>query len=117
MRGDRPFTLSPLFDRTKYAAKGSAGGMAGGYGRISTSTGEVLETKGVREFEPGTRIVIELPGGGGFYAAHTRDPRAVRQDVLDGLVSIAAAREFYGVALDPRTFEIDQAATETLRSQ
>ena len=44
-----------------------------------------------------------------------RDAEAVWRDVQDGYVSLAAARERYGVVLDPVSLEIDQAATAALR--
>jgi hypothetical protein len=39
----------------------------------------------------------------------------VLEDALNGYVSIEAAREHYGVAIDPVTRKIDPAATERLR--
>jgi N-methylhydantoinase B len=117
VRGDRPFTLSPLFDRTRFAAQGYAGGEPGAFGRISASTGEVLERKGVREFPAGTRVQLDLPGGGGFGSPSLRDPEAIRQDVLDGLVTIEAAERDYGVAIDPATFDVDEQRTSELRKR
>ncbi len=115
VRGDRPFTLSPLFDRTQFAAQGYAGGEPGAYGRIAASTGEVFERKGVREFPQETRIQLDLPGGGGFGIPSRRHPQQVLEDVLDGLVSVEAAANHYGVSIDLDTLEIDLAATEQLR--
>lgn len=115
VRGDRPYTLSPLFDRTRFAADGYAGGKPGALGGISTSTGEVLEGKGEREFPPDVRVILDLPGGGGYFDPLERDPEAVRRDVLDGLVSLAAAERDYGVVLDPDTFEIEIEATRAAR--
>jgi hypothetical protein len=40
----------------------------------------------------------------------------VRADVIDGLISLAQAREVYRTALNPATLEIDARATERLRS-
>jgi hypothetical protein len=40
----------------------------------------------------------------------------VREDVIDGLVSLAQAGEVYGVTLDPTTLEIDSKSTEKQRS-
>jgi len=40
----------------------------------------------------------------------------VRNDVYQGYVTPAAAREFYGVVIDPKTFELDVAATDALRT-
>jgi hypothetical protein len=41
----------------------------------------------------------------------------VREDVRQGYVTVASASELYGVVLDPETFEVDAAATETLRAK
>jgi len=54
-------------------------------------------------------------GGGGFGDPLERDPAQVREDVLDGYVSIDGAREDYGVAIDPQTLEIDREKTQSLR--
>jgi N-methylhydantoinase B len=115
VRGDRAFTLSPLFDRTRFAAQGYAGGESGAFGRIAASTGEVLERKGVREFPAGTKVTLELPGGGGFGSALRRDPAAVADDVRDGLVSVEAAARDYGVAIDVSSGDVDMTATADLR--
>jgi N-methylhydantoinase B len=39
-------------------------------------------------------------GGGGYGPARERDPELVRQDVIEGKVSVERAREVYGVAID-----------------
>ncbi|MEZ4569854.1 MAG: hydantoinase B/oxoprolinase family protein [Thermomicrobiales bacterium] len=115
VRGDRPYTLAPLFDRTRYAASGYAGGKPGAYGRITTSTGEELQSKGEREFSPGMRVILDLPGGGGYFDPLERDPAAVASDAADGLISIEAARREYGVVLDAN-FEVDEEGTLAERS-
>ena len=50
-----------------------------------------------------------------------RDPEAVKDDVLDEMVSIEAAREKYGVvftgSLEEYDLAVDVAATEALRQQ
>jgi N-methylhydantoinase B len=56
-----------------------------------------------------------LPGGGGFGDPRARDPKAVREDVLDGLITAEQARRDYGVAFDARG-EVDVAETARLRS-
>ena len=63
----------------------------------------------------GTAAVIATAGGGGWGQPFRRDPKLVRQDVLDGYVTLEYAARDYGVVLDPQTLEIDAAATETLR--
>lgn len=46
--------------------------------------------------EPGSRIVCESAGGGGFGAPCTRDPTLVQRDLDYGYVSADAARTVYG---------------------
>jgi len=61
-------------------------------------------------------VVRSVTGrGGGFGDPHERDPERVRADVLDGYVTVDAARTEYGVALDPRTLELDAPETARLR--
>ena len=61
-------------------------------------------------------------GGGGWGDPKTRDPQRVLHDVRDSYVSIAGAREMYGVVVcgdpefDPEGLTIDHAATLALRS-
>jgi N-methylhydantoinase B len=66
-------------------------------------------------FKPGDMEVLLTGGGGGYGAPFERDPGRVRADVISGYVSVEAARSEYGVAIDPRTFEIDRGATAKLR--
>jgi N-methylhydantoinase B len=54
--------------------------------------------------------------GGGFGDPREREPERVRADVLDGYVTLEAARSEYGVALHPNTLELDAAETARLRS-
>ena len=61
-------------------------------------------------------LTMRLPGGGGYHAPFTRDPNAVRNDVLEGFVSVEAARSAYGVVLRGAESIVDLAATESLRS-
>ncbi|WP_321112628.1 hydantoinase B/oxoprolinase family protein [Halorussus salinisoli] len=67
------------------------------------------------QFEPGEVISNRSGGGGGYGNPFDRDPENVLTDVLDGYVSRKAAREEYGVVLTDDG-EIDEAATESLRS-
>lgn len=69
----------------------------------------------------GAVLAFQNGGGSGVGPAIQRDPQAVRNDVLDELVSPRAARDIYGVVLngsvDNFDLEIDVAATNALRSE
>ena len=56
-----------------------------------------------------------VSGSGGYGDPFTRDPQLVARDVALGYVSITAAREWYGVAIDPATGAVDLEATAALR--
>jgi N-methylhydantoinase B len=61
-------------------------------------------------------VVIKLSSGGaGVGEPSERDPAAVREDVVNELVSLDAAERIYRVALDPETLELDEARTAELR--
>ena len=103
--------------------RSAAWGLAGGEGPpVSRTTvnpdadGEhklaAIET---RELKAGDVLRIARSGGAGCGSPLERDAEAVWRDVQDGYVSLAAARERYGVVLDPVSLEIDQAATAALR--
>ncbi|WP_348675287.1 hydantoinase B/oxoprolinase family protein [uncultured Abyssibacter sp.] len=66
-------------------------------------------------------IAYQHGGGGGFGPALARDPEAVKEDVLDEYVSLAAARDKYGVVLtgtlENYDLAVDVAATAALREQ
>lgn len=69
----------------------------------------------------GAVIAYQHGGGAGFEPPHLRDPEAVKEDVLDELVSEAAAREVYGVvltgSLEDYDLAVDVNATAALRAQ
>lgn len=96
VRTKRPYTFSPLFDRVHYTASGYAGGMSGAPGRISLASGGEFTTKGARELAFDEVITLDLPGGGGFYDPHQREPGDIAQDIRTGIVSAAAAARDYG---------------------
>jgi N-methylhydantoinase B len=56
-------------------------------------------------------------GGGGFGRPFDRAPQDVLDDVREGKVSITAARERYGVVIDPRNLSVDEARTRAARGE
>ena len=69
----------------------------------------------------GAVIAYQHGGGAGFDSPLLRDPEAVKEDVLDEIVSFARAREKYGVvltgSLEDYDIEVDLAATRELRQK
>jgi len=59
----------------------------------------------------------EVAGAGGWGDPLDRDPHAVLRDVRNEFVSLAAARDSYGVVLLPAPLRIDAAATTALRAR
>ena len=71
----------------------------------------------VRGVPEGTLYVQEAGGGGGYGPPKERPADLVAREVRDGIVSVAAARDAYGVAVDPQTFALDAAETARLRGR
>ena len=68
-------------------------------------------------FREGDRYVCVSSGGGGYGSALKRPPESVRELVRDEYVSARAARERFGVVIDPDTLEMDEAETRALRER
>jgi N-methylhydantoinase B len=64
--------------------------------------------------EAGSMVRLQTGGGGGFGHPFDRDPRLVRDDVLDGYVTVEGARRDYGVVLTASQ-AIDEEATRRTR--
>ena len=69
---------------------------------------------GLTQLKPGDTVTIDAAGGGGYGNPLERDTEMVDSDMLEGYVSIEAAKE-YGVAIDPKTMKVDEEATRKLR--
>jgi len=67
--------------------------------------------------EPRDTIILRSGGGGGYGDPRQRPPELVREDVLEGYVSLGRAAEEYGVVLDPETLAVDREATRALREE
>lgn len=65
-----------------------------------------------QHLEPGDRVDLYLPGGGGCGDPRERDPEAVLADYLDGFVSAERARTVYGVHVDTDAGEIARVERE-----
>ncbi|MFQ5895751.1 MAG: hydantoinase B/oxoprolinase family protein [Nitrospinota bacterium] len=95
---DEPVTLTFLADRTRSPAFGLVGGRAGRRGSI-TLNGEEINPKKTYLLREGDRLVLEVPGGGGFGEPRERDPSLILADLEEGMVTPETAREVYGYRL------------------
>lgn len=116
VRTDRPWMLSCMYDRTLFAPRGLFGGFEGARGEVLISDGRRPHSKERLILQPGAEVILRLPGGGGYGNPLERDPEQVLADVVDGYVSVEAARTAYGVIIDPDTLRLDSEATRALRS-
>ena len=87
-------------DRTAHAPYGLQGGLPG---TVSSNVLQkpdgseiVLPSMFSTTIDAGDVYVHRTAGGGGWGDPRERDPKAIEEDVLDGKVSEAAARELYG---------------------
>ncbi|MDO8186531.1 hydantoinase B/oxoprolinase family protein [Conexibacter sp. JD483] len=105
------------------APYGLRGGLPGSpnWGEVHHADGrvETVAPNTIRPLGAGDRMVSFMAGGGGYGAPAERDPEAVLDDVRAGLVSHAAAREVYRVAVDGAggAAVLDAAATAALRGE
>jgi N-methylhydantoinase B len=96
-RSEEPITLTIRPDLLKFPAPGLLGGLPGALGEVWIN-GTKIERFPPFDFKPGDVCVIKVPGAGGFGDPRARDPELVREDVHQGFVTAAAAREVYGVS-------------------
>lgn len=97
-RGDESWSVSGMIDRTRFPAHGLKGGESGANGEFKMD-GVDMPPKTVMWLEPGVKMSLNPPGGGGYGDPHQRDAQKVLADVVNGYVSIEGAREVYGVAV------------------
>ncbi|MBX6740767.1 MAG: hydantoinase B/oxoprolinase family protein [Acetobacteraceae bacterium] len=114
-REDAPFGIFARFERVQHPPRGREGGRPGAPGRLSLRSGPVLRAKGFQVVPKGDRLLVEMPGGGGFGDPFARDPALVARDVRYGYLSIEEARRDYGVVI-AEDGSLDQAATARLRA-
>jgi N-methylhydantoinase B len=105
-------------DGQKHRPWGFDGGTDGHPGQLilETAAGKHLALPSkvpYRKAARGDRLLAYGPSGGGYGNPLRRDPTAVLDNVLDGLISSEIAREHYGVVIANGT--VDAAETEKLR--
>lgn len=96
VRAKGPWILSGMYDRIKFAPRGTQGGADGAAGRVMSADGQELPAKGRVTLAPAAQVVLELPGGGGVGDPKERTREAVERDVAEGYVTQEQASEWYG---------------------
>jgi N-methylhydantoinase B len=113
-------SLSNLTDRHRFDPPGLCDGRPGARGATilnpGTAGAQTLHSKAIHPLVQGDLVSMRVSGSGGYGDPLTRDPEAVACDVFLGYVSAKAAREAYGVAVDPTTGEVDRPETGRLRA-
>ena len=94
------FSLNAMFDRVLNPARGREGGGDGAAGIVALDDGTYLRSKGNQAIPPERRLVLSLPGGGGYGSAEQRNVAQVRADVAAGYLSEDLAKVQYPGAFD-----------------
>lgn len=109
-------------DRFKYSSPGLFGAVPARPSSATLNPGGADERPltskiaGLR-LKKGDVIAFELAGGGGWGDPRQREPERVLSDVVNGYVSLEAARDVYAVAIRPVDMSVDFAATAALRTE
>jgi N-methylhydantoinase B len=113
-------TMTGNADGEKFNSVGILGGKGGAFTRMEVvKKGKHIpyRTMDMQYLEPGDRMITNSGGGGGVGDPLDREVEKVRLDVLNEYISIQAAKDVYGVIIDPKTFEVDEKATKALRAK
>lgn len=108
--------VSARSDSHLQGAMGAEGGGEGGRGRLLRNAGstaeEMLASKVTHlVLAKGETIRIETPGGAGFGSPGTRSLQALAEDFQDGVVSVEAAQQFYGMERTAEALDLVRQAT------
>jgi len=87
--------INAMFDRCLNPARGRDGGRPGGAGEVGLDDGSQLSSKGKQWVPDGRRLVVKLPGGGGYGDPAKRDRVLVEQDVAREYIDEQQARDDY----------------------
>lgn len=116
----RSGTIMVRTNRPSRPCEGLAGGQPGALSQNILNPGRddvtlPRQTHLHLEVKPGDRVFHAISGSGGHGDPWQREPEQVLRDVHDEKVTVEAAREQYGVVIDPQNFIIDWQQTHRLR--
>jgi N-methylhydantoinase B len=115
-------TLNASIDRAHCLPWGLMGGLEASGNQVLVRRGTEWEKERpnakvlTAQLKKGDAYALRSGGGGGFGSPLERPAELVADDVRQGYVSLAAARDYYGVVLHPETFAVDAKATEAERA-
>lgn len=109
-------------DNIRWPAWGVKGGLGGrpGWAVVNPGTTDERELRPLSEgnrLKKGDLVRIMTSGGGGWGSPLLRAPEQVRDDALDGFISVESALRDYGVVLSDALGTIDLPATEARRAE
>ncbi|MET3523777.1 hydantoinase B/oxoprolinase family protein [Mesorhizobium abyssinicae] len=81
------FDFSAMFDRVNHPAQGRNGGKPGVAGVVKLDDGTKMRPKGWQHVPAGRRLILELPGGGGYGDPAKRSAAARANDRSKGYIS------------------------------
>ncbi len=118
-----PMEAAYVTDCVSFPPRGTRGGGSpaanAAFLRDSAGVERPIAPVGALTLQPGERLGQHSTGGGGYGHPLEREPERVLEDVRLGFVSIARAREVYGVVFDggepSADLAVDAAATAALR--
>lgn len=81
------FFFNAMFDRIKHAPRGREGGEAGAAGSVALDDGTKLAGKGRQHVPHNRRLVLNLPGGGGYGDPAKRSQELIEADISGDYVT------------------------------
>jgi N-methylhydantoinase B len=123
VRARSDIVFSTQIDRILCKPWGLAGGLDASGNEIGLRTGgdwSAAFPNGklhIDRMKAGDAVRMRSGGGGGYGSPLERPMERVIEDVRQGYVSVAAAKELYGVVIAEEGLTLDRAATDYLRSQ
>jgi N-methylhydantoinase B len=116
-------TLNTSIERRNCLPWGLEGGLEGAGNEVLLRRDGIVGSEAPNAKLYSTRIkagdafILRSGGGGGFGSPINRPVTEVLEDTRAGYITIANARRYYGVLIDPATMQVDQPATDHLRSE
>src|SRR5579883_1229987 len=123
VRARTDITLNTQIERAHCRPWGLAGGRDGKGNSVALRFGTHWKTDFpnakvlVAQIKAGDAFRLRSGGGGGYGSPLLRPPAEVAADAKQGYISLAAAKDSYGVVLDPESFKVNEGATTMLRAR